>query len=188
MAKSKNNVVTFGLSGKVGDLLIFRQVDGKTIVSKISERTKQASEKQLAQQRRFKEGIIYAKTATVDPETADIYASLAVKKKRPAFNVAVADFLNVPEIENIDLSNYFGTPNDTIKVTVNDDVMVKEVHVCIINADGSLVEEGDAVADASGYVWTYTAVQNNDSLDGDKIVVAISDLPGNTVEESKTVN
>jgi hypothetical protein len=26
MAKSKNNIVTFGLSGKVGGMLIFRQV------------------------------------------------------------------------------------------------------------------------------------------------------------------
>jgi hypothetical protein len=40
MAKQSGNVVTFGLSGKVGDLLIFRQVDGKTVVSKVPEQPK----------------------------------------------------------------------------------------------------------------------------------------------------
>jgi hypothetical protein len=35
MAKQKGNVVTFGLSGKAGDLIIFRQRDGQTIVAKV---------------------------------------------------------------------------------------------------------------------------------------------------------
>ena len=37
MAKSVNNIITHGLSGKIGDLLVFKQVDGKTIVSKHQE-------------------------------------------------------------------------------------------------------------------------------------------------------
>jgi hypothetical protein len=37
MAKSKNNLVTHGLSGKIGDMLVFRQVGGETIVSAVSE-------------------------------------------------------------------------------------------------------------------------------------------------------
>jgi hypothetical protein len=86
----------------------------------------------------------------------------------------------------VDLSKYTGTKGDIIKVTAFDDVMVKSVHISITNADSSLVEEGDAVADVSGCVWTYTAVQDNDNLDGDKIVISVSDLPGNVVEESIT--
>jgi hypothetical protein len=188
MAESKNNVVTFGLSGKVGDILIFRQKKGRTIVAKIPEQPKKMSGKQIAQQRRFKNGVIYATGATVAPETKAIYDSIAEKKERTPFNIAVADFLNVPEIETIDLSNYTGAPGDTIKVTAFDDVMVKTVHISIINADGTLVEEGEAVADASGTVWTYTALQCNDNLDGDKIVVSVADLPGNVVEESVTTS
>ena len=34
MAKQSNNVVTHGLSGKVGDLLVFSQRAGKTVVGK----------------------------------------------------------------------------------------------------------------------------------------------------------
>jgi hypothetical protein len=188
MAKSRNNVVTFGLSGKVGDLLVFSQRDGQTIVSKTPVRSKGWSEQQITHRRRFKSGIIYAKGAVTAPETQEIYLSVAAKKKKAPFNVAVADFLSVPEIENVDLSNYTGTPGDVIKVTASDDVMVKAVHISIINNDGSLVEEGDAIADVSGYVWTYTAVQDNDNLNGDKIVVSVSDLPGNVVEESITTD
>jgi hypothetical protein len=33
MAKSRNNVVTHGLSGLIGDLLVFRQRANKTIVA-----------------------------------------------------------------------------------------------------------------------------------------------------------
>ena len=33
MAKQKNNVVTHGLSGNVGDLLIFRQTSTGTVVA-----------------------------------------------------------------------------------------------------------------------------------------------------------
>ncbi|SDF09761.1 hypothetical protein SAMN05421825_1031 [Epilithonimonas hungarica] len=33
MAESKNNIITHGLSGKVGDLIVFRQRSGDTIVS-----------------------------------------------------------------------------------------------------------------------------------------------------------
>jgi hypothetical protein len=63
--------------------------------------------------------------------------------------------------------------------------VVKYVHVSIIAADGTLIEEGQASSDVSGHVWTYTAEQNNYSFSYGKIVVSVSDLPGNIVEESK---
>jgi len=33
MAESKNNIITHGLSGKIGDLTVFSQRDGKTYKS-----------------------------------------------------------------------------------------------------------------------------------------------------------
>ena len=54
MAQSKNNIVTHGLSGKVGDILVFSQRNGKTIVSKApKERTGEASAKQKEQIAKF---------------------------------------------------------------------------------------------------------------------------------------
>jgi hypothetical protein len=185
MAKSNNNVVTYGLSGKIGDLLVFRQVDGKTIVSKMPEKPKTVSEKQKAQRKRFQQAVIYAQAAIADPETKALYQVAAKKGKKPV-NVAVADFFNAPDIEQIDLSGYAGNVGDRIRIIASDDFAVKSVHVRITNADGSLVEEGNAVQSA-GNLWTYTATQNNDHLEGDKIVVSASDLPGNVTHEEHTL-
>lgn len=183
MAKSTNNVLTYGLSGKVGDLLVFRQVDGKTIVSKVPEQPKTASEKQLAHRKRFQKAVIYAKAAVAAEETGELYKAAAKKGKLP-FNVAVADFLNAPDVQLIDLSGYAGNAGDKITMTITDDFAVQTVHVRISNADGSLVEEGAAVKSA-GDVWIYTATQNNENLEGDKIVVTASDIPGNITQEEQ---
>jgi hypothetical protein len=37
MEKQKDNAATGGLSGKIGDLSVFRRMNGKTAVSKIPE-------------------------------------------------------------------------------------------------------------------------------------------------------
>jgi hypothetical protein len=108
----------------------------------------------------------------------------AAKKGRYPFNVAVADFLNAPDIHRIDLSEYTGSAGENIRIMVDDDVTVKSVKVEIRNADGSLVEEGDATQSA-GSLWIYTAMQENDNLDGDKITVTVSDLPGNITREEQ---
>jgi hypothetical protein len=59
--------------------------------------------------------------------------------------------LHVPDIENIDSSGYLGNVGDTIRIIVKDDFMVKEVRLSIVDDDGLLVEEGNAVSDSSSY-------------------------------------
>jgi hypothetical protein len=109
MAKQKGNVVTHGLSGKIGDLLIFRQRDGQTIVSKIPEQQKTVSEKQTEVRKRFQQATLYAKISIATPGVKERYDSEAKKRKgMTAYNVAVADFYNAPDIETIDLSAYTG--------------------------------------------------------------------------------
>ena len=90
-------------------------------------------------------------------------------------------------IQRIDLSDYTGKPGDTIRIQVSDDFLVKEVKVTINNADGTLVEKGNAISDPVGYFWTYTATATNDSLDGDRIEITVSDLPGNVTQDTVTV-
>jgi hypothetical protein len=180
MAKSKNNVVTYGLSGKIGDLLVFRQRDGQTIVSKIPQQSGKASAKQKAQRKRFQQAVIYAKTAVDSSETGDLYKAAAKKGKTP-INVAVADFFNAPDIEHVDLSEYTGNAGDRIIVTASDDFMVKSVKIKIIN-DSGVLEDGEA-AQAAGLQWVYTATQENSSMESTKIVISVSDLPGNVTEE-----
>ena len=148
--------------------------------------TPKATDSQKEQRRRFQQATFYAKAAIADPDTKAAYAGSA-KKGQTAYNVAVADFFHAPDIESVDLSHYTGQPGDTILIRATDDFMVKEVKVTITNADGSLVEKGDAAPDAGGYLWTYTATQVNDNLEGDKIEIAASDLPGNITREEQSI-
>jgi hypothetical protein len=186
MAESKRNVVTHGLSGKIGDLLVFRQVGGRTIVSQMPKPSNTVSEKQVAHRKRFQQAVLYGKSALESPETAELYKA-ATKKGQVPMNIAVADFFNAPDIENIDVTGYSGKAGDVIRITASDDFIVKYVKVRITNADGSLVEEGEAVNDA-GDIWIYTAVQDNENLEGDKIVVTASDLPGNAVQDEQLLD
>jgi hypothetical protein len=187
MAQSKNNVVTYGLSGIIGDLLQFRQSGGKTVVSKRPVFSGKASEKQQGQRYRFQQATVYGKNAIDRPEIREQYAEEARKKKGISpYNVAIADFFNAPDIRDIDLSAYTGQTGDEIRVLVSDDFAVKSVHIQINNADGSLVEDGYAVH-SGGNLWIYAATRLNEGLEGDRIVITASDLPGNIATEEQNL-
>ncbi|HCR89941.1 MAG TPA: hypothetical protein DIW50_05680 [Prolixibacteraceae bacterium] len=185
MAKVGNNIVTTGLSGKLGDLIVFRNRGGKTIVSKTPRKKEQEpSEAQEQHQLRFQEAILYGKTSIADPRRKAVYNASAEEGKS-AFNVAVADCLNAPQIREIDLSHYTGQPDSYIRVHATDDFQVVEVTVTILNADGSEVESGYATTEPGTGWWRYTATALNESLDGDKIIIRASELPGNLTQKDQ---
>ena len=188
MAEVKNNIVTQGMSGKLGNLIVFRNKGGKTIVATApSKPSGEPSDAQKEHRKRFQEASVYGKTATADPAAKKGYETAAKKKGLSAYNVAVADFLKAPNIVEINLSSYTGAVGDIITIVVTDDFKVETVTVDIANADGSEVESGAAASDASGMIWTYTAKATNASLAGDKITIRAYDMPGNVTEEEKEI-
>jgi len=99
MAESKNNVITHGLSGKLGDLIVFRNRNGKTIVaSKPGPRTGELSEAQKEHQKHFQEATIYGKAALTNPATKAGYEAVA-SDGETAYNVAVADFFTLQRLK-----------------------------------------------------------------------------------------
>lgn len=189
MAKSKNNVVTHGLSGKVGDILVFRQLRGETVVAKAPrQKTSEDTPKQKAHRLKFQEAVVYGKSSLANPVTKEMYKDKAEAdrdKGLSAFTVAVADFLNAPEITEIDLSGYHGKTGDLIRIKVTDDFDVKAVTVRIENADGTVVEEGAALD--AGTTWDYTTTKNNADMNGDKIIIRATDLPDNLTEKTENL-
>lgn len=186
MAESKNNIITHGLSGKVGDIIVFSQRGGKTIVSKAPKRKTEFTEKQKEQHEKFQQAVIYAKNVLKNPVSKQMYDEAAAKKKGVnSYNIAIADLLHAPDIQEIDLSAYTGQAGDTIKIKVSDDFQVKAVTVQIQNADGSVVEQGNALL--QGAVWVYTATAANTNLSGDKITVRATDNPDNLAEKEQTL-
>jgi len=145
------------------------------------KRQAEATASQKAHQQKFQQAIIYGKSQMADAEAKAEYAAKA-GDTRSAFNVAVADFFNAPQIDEIDLKGYSGATGEIIRVGVTDDFKVKQVQVSIVNSDGSLVEQGDAVKQGNEIDWIYTTTIGNPDLAGDKILVKASDKPGNITE------
>ncbi|MDR2409845.1 MAG: hypothetical protein LBE13_17285 [Bacteroidales bacterium] len=188
MAKQKGNIITQGLSGKIGNLLLFRQRNGQTIVSKLPDKkVKNLSEKQKKQQERFKEAIVYASVALKSPEIKDLYTNIAKKRKDiSAYNVAIADFLHAPNIHNVNLSTYTGQVNSEINIII-DSFSVKDVHVGIYNENETILEEGYA-DNNKGTLWIYKTTQNNPNLINTKIIITACDLPGNITKKDISLN
>jgi len=180
MATSKNNLLTHGLSGTVGDLLVFRNKGGQVIVaSKPKERTSDYTEAEKSQHQRFQHATIYGKSAITDPTLKAAYTA-AAGEGQSAYNVAVADFFHAPDIKTLDLSAYKGNVGDTITIEVTDDFKVAEVEVNIFNADGTVVEQSNAVQNPINAIeWIFTAKVANASVTGDRIEIKAYDLPGN---------
>ena len=186
MAKSKNNVVTHGLSGKLGEMLVFRQLNGKTIVASTPRKTREQTEKQKQHQERFLQASHYAMAALKDAATKQAYAA-AAESGQTAYNIALADMMRAPEIQAVNLAGYSGKPGDIVTVKATDDFRVTQVTVEIQRADGSLVEKGNAVLSETGIEWQYKALTDNNVTQGCKVIARAMDLPGNVTESEQLV-
>jgi len=186
MAESKNNYVMFGMSGKLGKLLVFRQRGGKTFATAIPKRSNVFTEEQLEIQSKFKEAASWARGILKNAENRKFYSSLATGGQS-AFNMAIADWFTDPEIKAIDTIDYTGAVGSVIKIGVTDIIKVQSVKVSITTASGTLLEEGSAVFDANSQQWLYAAVQNNATPVGSLIKATATDKPGNSHSLEKVV-
>jgi hypothetical protein len=187
MAESKGNIVMQGISGTIARMLTFRQRAGKTIVAKLRRATPASdSEKATAVRTKFKSSIEYASKAILDAATKANYLAAALPGQS-AFNVAVADAFNAPEISKIDSSAYHGAVGDSITVQATDDFKVTGVTVSIHNAAGNLVEQGAAVVQPNTIDWLYKATVANAATAGSKVTAVATDLPGNNTSLDATL-
>ncbi|HXQ38348.1 MAG TPA: hypothetical protein VN843_30390 [Anaerolineales bacterium] len=168
MAKVIDNIFVRGLSGKLGDQFVIRNLrDGRTIVcAKPDFSNRKLSRDQKEHHKRFKEASAYAKRAA---RSQPIYAQLAEGMMKNAYNVALGDWFNPPVIQRV------GRYGAAVRVWVTDDVHVAGVQVLVLDEEGVIREKGDATQ-GRGDWWEYMP-----TADG-KIVVEARDLPGNRVK------
>ena len=96
MAEVSDNVLMKGVSGTIGGQLTFRQIGGKTFVSKYQRPPGvAATEKKLAAQTRFGLATAYARKVVRYPEVKALYQAV-IKGGQRAFNIAVIDALHAP--------------------------------------------------------------------------------------------
>lgn len=185
MAKLERNIIFTGASGKLGDI-VFRQVNGKTIIAKRPRKTKVMSPAQERQRERFSQAVAYAREQTSDPATRDEYARGINDCKPSAYNVAFADFMTAPKIHEVDTRAYAGKRGNPIRIKATDDFKVISVEVKIINAAGAQVECGHAWQRSKSQ-WHYNAQQENPILPGTRIIVTALDKPRNEATMQKVL-
>jgi hypothetical protein len=179
MARADNNLFMSNLSGTIGNQMTIRQRGGSTIVSKKQKKSKKRStEAQLEVQETFNESTLYAKKVMLDPDLKALYKAVALPGQN-AYNMAIRDALNPPEIKSVITDNYTGKTGDQIVVRAIDVFRVFQVVVAIYTAAGTLLEKGNAVMGRNSIDWTYTATKKNTNPKGGKIVAIAEDLPGN---------
>lgn len=92
MAQVANNLVTQGLTGKLGNL-VFRRRGNKTSVYLLSPRKALPSEKQKEAQLRFAEAVLQAKQVLADAAERQKFEELAREEgKESAYCAAIAYF------------------------------------------------------------------------------------------------
>jgi hypothetical protein len=183
MAKSNENVVLHGTHGTLAKQLVIRQRYGQSILSKRPNHVKgRVTPGQQAVRDRFLSASLYAKAVMANPDQLAVYRA-AAKNGLSAYNLAMADALRAPEIKDMNTATYTGKTGEPILIRAIDDFKVKEVTVAIYSADNQPVETGNAVLQANGLDWLYTATKDLVSLTGSKVKVQASDLPGNATSK-----
>ncbi len=165
MAKVVDNIIVEGLSGKLGDQIVIRRLrDGRTIVCKKADFShRKLSEAQKAHHRRVKQASAYAKPASL---SNPLYAQLAEGTMMNAYNVAMGDWFHPPVIQRL---GRYGT---AVRIWATDDVQVAGVSVSVLDEEGKVLEQGEAVQ-GRGDWWEYVPAAFG------KIVAEARDLPGN---------
>ena len=189
MAISYDNVITKKYHGMMGGI-VFRCRGDMSIMSKRPDCSKVVKTKaQQANMKRFAAATVYRKMVLNDPMLREKYAK---KKKmyQSIRNAAISDFMSKPKVQTIDVKDYKGLPGNEIRISARDRFKFEAVIVTIFNILGQVLESGRAVAMplSDGMEWVYKATVMNSSYKGSRVVVRVSDLPGNVVIETVSID
>jgi len=158
------------MSGTLGKQLVFRQMkDGRTIVSTKPDFSNRVfSKEQLSHLSRFQEASAYARRAA---KTNPIYMEIAKGTTKTAYNIALSDWFNPPIIHSIKQQN------GHILIEATDNVLVAKVTVTVLDKEGNLQEQGQAVQ-VKDSLWEYATTQEG------RVIVEVFDLAENrTIQE-----
>ena len=181
MAEVKDNVFLKGVSGKFGDQFVFKQRNGKTFICRKPQLPAQRTPNQKKHAMRFADATAYSVEARQDPELYNYYAKIAKRKGKTAHNIAVADYFAMPSIEEIDASQYTGAAGETIIINAFKATKVAKVTVQLRDAEGTLIEQGEATEALQG--WLYITTTDNPQPSGTHLIARAIDLPGNIAEQ-----
>lgn len=170
MAKVINNPVVRGISGGIGNVVFRQMPNGETWVSgKQNFDKRKFSKGQKEHQSRFQRAAAYAREAA---KTQSVYAQLAAGTVKSPYNWALSDWFHPPVIHSIERKD------GKIRVHATDNVLVSKVVVRVLDAEGNVIEKGEARQIESSE-WEYVCEAVG------KVMAEAWDLAGNRVESSE---
>jgi DUF917 family protein len=178
-------------SGRVGDIVL-RNYGGKSVMTKRPDCSKVVkSPAQLANQAMFAKAVKISKAVKNDPQRAEFYSEKKKKTKyKDVYHAAMSDCLTKPKVQKVDLNTYRGQQGNVIRISAWDKFRVETVSVMILNNKGQLIEKGPAVAKpfSGNREWEYVATVEYLNYQGGKVIVHVTDKPGNVVQADVDIN
>ena len=164
------------MSGKFANQIVFKTRKGTRYAAGPPRRkpNRKPTPNQLATQKKMKRCNRYAFHAIEQKELKDAYAAVA-RGGQTAVNMAFRDAWRSPVVHDIIANSYKGNTGDMIFIHASDDFKVVNVIVTIGDANGDVIEQGEAVP--QGPIWMYVAKTTH--AHPAKITARAFDLPGN---------
>lgn len=170
MAIVKDPLLLRCVRGTLGDEITIYERNGQIIMAKKRGPSRnKPTQKQLAARYKMKIAAAYAREILLDPAVKAFYKSKAGPGQN-AYNMAVKDAYNSPEIQQLTLEDM------TVTIRTTDEFRVEHVEVVVKDANGKRVESGRAVLQWNGVDWKYTVT----TLPPGGTILAIAvNMPGN---------
>lgn len=173
-----NQLLILSAKGHLGNIVIYphKSKPELFIMRGKGKRSKPFRDAELRNQLNFKLAQAYAKVAQNDSR----YQAAHEATHREVINIAIANYLNAPVVQEINLTGYTGSIGDLIRITADDDFEVTRVLVKIFDLAGAVLEDGTASRDAVIKTsWTYVAQTSIAAGQTVVIEVAALDDPDN---------
>jgi hypothetical protein len=182
MAKAKLTPIFEHIHGGVGEVVFRRTVRGSiTVMRKPDMSGVEWSPAQANGRERFRQAVAYARLTLADPQCRPPYDLAAQKAGRRAYGLMVADYMNPPAVEGMDLSEYGGAAGDRILIAACDDFSVVRVQVRICTEAGMEIESGMANDESAGSGrWVYRATAQAPGGTQVRVTATAYDRPGGT--------
>jgi hypothetical protein len=179
MANVYRNRFSRGWNGASGDpFVVHKTGSGKSIVAgkPMFDDAMAYTERQTMHQAAVRDSALYASFA----ENLEAYICKAKELGTTAYALAVADWYGAPRVLEINVDRWTGKVGESIRVKARDNVMVASVLLVIRDAQGQIMEMGEAVQAGTDSAWWNYTTQSAIELTPFPSVQAIAfDLPGN---------
>lgn len=174
-----------GASGMLGDTVVYRKQRGELIMANRPAKRGVLTPNQEVAKSRFLRAVQYAKKQIADPVTKAYYQPAPNSRYISAYAAAMADYMKAPQILSVNTTAYQGVIGNAIIVRATDNFKVALVNVAVFRADGSVLEQADAVlTDGTIDEFIFKATVANAAVAGTKILVTVRDMPGNIVTQN----